>query len=217
MLQSDIFELIKTFLPKYLSAEDAKLLTEYILESFPESKSAAKVYSLTSQEYFCQGDLVQDIPFAKWDIDSQQFITLYSDFCIISNTCDIFADNKRWLEPNIMLASIIPLKEYETRLGNSGIEVGRIQNHLIDLKGNRITNIFYLPERKSGSSIIFEESIVVFDITTNFPVSTLNKYSMSSLENGGDRIASLSNYGFFTLIFKLSVHFCRLREGVFRN
>ena len=78
--------------------------------------------------------------------------------------------------------------------------------------------MFYLPEKKNGQNVLLEESFVRFDINVTLPISI---FSGGTYDNSyapkGDRLISFSNYGFYLFLIKLSVHYCRFREGVFRD
>lgn len=214
-------EFIKKHIPQYLTNSDKDSLTKEIESSFPYSDSAEKVYiQLTDLTHYYQGDTLVDIPFSNLNLSSGQFETMYLKACIMSNTCDIAPENGRLEEPNIIFGVVVSLEQYIEALKAKNINFDRISNFVFNLKSNRITNLFYLPALKIDSKIVFEESFVRFDFTVSIPISLFKmggKYKSDYINNEGDRIFTLSNYGFYLYILKLSVHFCRFREGVFRN
>lgn len=215
-LKTDTIELIRNHLPKYLTPDQITDLFKNIQEHFPFSTDPNKIYrQIDLTDYFYQGDCLIDIPFALFNTD--KFINSYFKAIILSNTCDISVENDRLDEPYIQFANIFTLKSYIDNLKKRGIDTNRIDSFVTDLKLNRISNLFYLPEYVYDSNQILEESFVRFDFNVSLPLSVLNKNTYNSeYFPKGDRLFSLSNYGFYLFLIKLSVHFCRFREGVFR-
>lgn len=74
------------------------------------------------------------------------------------------------------------------------------------IKKQLVTNIVYLPECDH-----IPESIIFLDDVHQIPTEQLR----TSLEKQ-DKILTLSQVGFYILLFKLSIHFCRFHEDVAR-
>lgn len=215
--KDDTLELIRTFLPKYLTPELQENLFETVQENFPFSTDPNLIYSrIHDVNYYYQGDCVVDIPFACFN--KGNFETAYLKGIIASNTCDISPDNDRLDVPNVQFASIFSLSEYVEILKAKEISRQRIDSFIDNLKGNRISNLFYLPEKKNGEDTVLEESFIRFDLNVTLPISIFNgnTYNNSYVPEG-DRLISFSNYGFYLFLIKLSVHYCRFREGIFRG
>lgn len=215
--KDDTLELIRTFLPKYLTPELQENLFKTVEDNFPFSKDPNLVYSsVLDINYYYQGDCLIDIPFSSFT--KGKFSTAYLQGIIASNSCDISPDNERLDTPYIQFASLFSLREYTDQLKVKQVSQQRIDSFIDDLKGNRISNLFYLPEKKDGTKILMEESFARFDLNVTLPMSIFqdNVYN-SNYYPEGDRLISLSNYGFYLFLIKISVHYCRFREGVFRN
>ena len=215
--KDDTLELIRTFLPKYLTPELQENLFKTVQENFPFSTDPNLIYSRIPEiDCYYQGDCIVDIPFSSFN--EGHFETAYLNGIIVSNTCDISIDNKRLDMPNVQFASVFLLSEYIEILKAKEISQQRIDSFIVDLKGNRISNLFYLPEKKNGEDVVLEESFVRFDLNVSLPISifTGDAYD-NSYAPEGDRLISFSNYGFYLFLIKLSVHYCRFREGVFRD
>jgi hypothetical protein len=215
--KDDTLELIRTFLPKYLTPELQENLFKTVQENFPFSTDPNLIYSQIPEiEYYYQGDCVVDIPFSSFN--QGNFETAYLNGIIASNTCDISPDNDRLDLPNVQFASVFSLNEYVETLKAKDISQQRIDSFIDNLKGNRISNLFYLPEKRNGVNIILQESFVRFDLNVTLPISifTGDTYD-NSYAPEGDRLISFSNYEFYLFLIKLSVHYCRFREGVFRD
>lgn len=215
--KDDTLELIRTFLPKYLTPELQENLFKTVQENFPFSSDPNLIYSRIPEiNYYYQGDCVKDIPFSSFN--EGVFQTAYLNGIIASNTCDISPDNQKLDIPNIQFSSVFSLSEYIETLKSKKINQHKIDSFIENLKGNRISNLFYLPEKRNGQDVVLEESFVRFDLNVTLPISifTGDNYD-NSYAPVGDRLISFSNYGFYLFLIKLSVHYCRFREGVFRD
>ena len=215
----EIVEIIREHLPSYLTEPQQQKLIDCIRTDFPRSTDPNKVYSkLEDLSLFYQGDILNDFPFSLYDTGSSSFKTIYINGMIASNTCDIFPENERNLNP--FSVQIISIYDFETVLEKfraQKISEDKITNFVKEVRGNTISNLFYLPEKKNGDDIILKESFARFDYSVSLPLPLLNseKICKDYIPNG-DRVVSLSNYGFYLFLMKLSIHYCRIREGVFR-
>ena len=213
----DSVKLIHEFLPKYLSPELTEELFAKIKENFPKSRDAELLFTQEPEiKHLYQGDGFFDIPFPVF-IDGAYNLN-YQSGVILSNTCDVSTENRRITSPNIQFSVIYSLEDYVAILEKNQIHKDRIISFKNDLRSNQVSNLFYLPEKKVGDEVLLEESFVRFDYTASIP---LDKFEEADYEKnyapGGDRIFTFSNYGFYVFLLKLSIHFCRIREGVFRN
>ncbi|WP_315543309.1 hypothetical protein [Capnocytophaga leadbetteri] len=196
------FEDIKKYLPQYLSDSDAKQLFS-ALKDFPNNIDSRfyNSYNLDDNILY-QGDCLKDIPaFNLPDIR-----TKLSQSMTISNTCDMDLNNKRLWNTRILFSQIILLEKLEKALYQKFSE-DRISNYISSLKKQQITNAFYLPKSKN-----LDEAIVFFDYTNSFDINFVDRESLKE-----KRLVSLSNYGFYILLLKLSIHFTRIQEKVQRN
>jgi hypothetical protein len=200
---------IRKYLPKYLStgAQD-DLIRE--LCTFPDNiDSRMYSMSLKNEESIFQGDGVQDLLVVNFPLTQIRKVP----GMILSNTCDVDSDNKRLMEMRVVYAPILNLEKYKTILFAEHVQKGcktkkSIESHLKDIRKQYISHIFYLP--KGGT--LRNESIVFLDRLNNCSTSMLTSEQIST-----QRIFSLSDYGFYLFLFKLSVHFTRIREGVCRT
>ena len=84
----------------------------------------------------------------------------------------------------------------------------QIESHLLELKKQRITQIFYLPKLDG----ILEESIVFLDRVFHIPNDCIDRSKLSN-----QRIFTLSDFGNYLFVFKLSLHFNRIQDKVERQ
>jgi hypothetical protein len=196
------FEDIKKYLPQYLSDSDAKQLFS-ALKDFPNNidERFYSNYSLDDNILY-QGDCLKDIP-AFYLPDTRSKL---SQSMAISNTCDMDLNNKRLWNTRILFSQIILLEKLEKALYQKFSE-DRISNYISSLKKQQITNAFYLPKSKN-----LDEAVAFFDYTNSFDINFVDRESLKE-----KRLVSLSNYGFYILLLKLSIHFTRIQEKVQRN
>lgn len=196
-------EELKTILPKYLSPSNESELVKCIKE-FPNIANG-KFYTLNlkNEPVLFQGDGLKDLPIVNLpsaDIKQKNVI-------IFSNTCDVDNSNKRYFPSNIVYAPIIKLKSYLKILEEEGKTTQQISNHIKALKKQEITQILYLPGNK-----VIEESIVFLDKVFNINNSYVNRSKLSS-----ERLFTLSDFGAYLFVFKLSLHFSRIQDKVERG
>lgn len=196
-------ELIKQFLPKYLSPEE-KLNLKNLIEDFPYNLDSRFYTSyLNGTEVIYQGDGIKKmnvIQLPKSEIKKTNCI-------ILSNTCDIDIENSRLFASRLTYAPIIQLDKYINLYKTNGISADRIKSHVKSIREQEITQILYLPKSSSH-----EESIVFLDRINNCSNDEIDRSDLKSR-----RIFTLSNYGFYVLLIKLSVSFSRIAEKVNRK
>lgn len=193
------------YLPKYLSAKSKKELLD-TLEKFPEnSNKSFYTYFLKDEEIIFQGDGLKKLyafNFKSKDIKEINGI-------VFSNTCDISQENLRNYPSNIVYAPIITLEKYKEKvLIPLNKTTNQIESHLLELKKQRITQIFYLPKLDG----ILEESIVFLDRVFHIPNDCIDRSKLSN-----QRIFTLSDFGNYLFVFKLSLHFNRIQDKVERQ
>lgn len=127
---------------------------------------------------------------------------------ILSNSCDVAPDNERDLPTTgITFASLIPLSSYMTLLKKEKIDDIEIEKKIDSIKKQRVTSIFFLP----AGGYLQEDHIALFDDIYTMPSNVFNQ------ENKKSKAFTLSMFGFYLFVFKLSIHFCRFQENVARN
>jgi len=200
------FEEIKRFLPQYLSGEAEENLFSN-LSHFPDNIDE-RMYTrmLHKQPTFYQGDGVRGMPFIN--IPDPRLAPLPA--MIISNTCDLSPANIRLAPLRVLYAPIFNLGKYAESLnashrGNSS----RVGGYIDAIRKQRVSNIFYLP---TGSEGLDYEGYVPLDRLQNAPADILRENKIPA-----NRLFTLGDYGFYVLLFKLSIHFSRIRENVARN
>lgn len=125
---------------------------------------------------------------------------------ILSNTCDISPENDRPVPARITFAPIIKLSRYSTILESTDLTEQQINAKVQAIRNQNVTTIFYLPPEGA----LDEEYIALLDDVHNVPATAFN------LTAKNEKVYTLSMFGFYLFLLKLSVHFCRFHEEVAR-
>jgi hypothetical protein len=200
----NLFEDIKLYLPKYLSSvSEEELFKE--LKYFPNNINE-RLYTnkLKDQNIIYQGDGVEGLLFVN--LPDKNFGELPG--MVISNTCDINPSNKRFSPVNIVYSPIINLEKYIDNLIKRGANPEAVKNHAVSIKKQEVTSMFYLPKGASLKT----ESVVFLDKINSCDSEYLKPERIENL-----KLFTLSDYGFYLFIIKLSIHFTRIRERVDRG
>jgi hypothetical protein len=203
----DHFQLL---LPPYLVEPEKTRLKEALKQFMPEYRGLqvdyANFYKKYYHNYFMQSDLVKEIRLPFWNAVTGTYTKSYTDAIIVSNTCDISYQNNRDVNPKqCLLAPILDFREYMQDLQKQGYDEPKVKAFEQNVKSQLLTNIFYLPAHFTAG----KEYIALLDRIFWFPIGELHSY-IGTIED--DRIISLSHYGFYLFILKLSYHLCRLPE-----
>lgn len=196
---------LRLYLPKYLSpTTEQKLLDD--LNLFPENIDQ-RIYGFVGKEsgLLYQGDCLKNLPFIN--LPDTKIKNVNS--VIISNTCDTDNRNKRKYNTNLLYAPLLSLLKYKNLLlMNKVISITSIDNHIEQIRKQKITQIHYFPIGQGNT----EEKIIFFDQICHCQRKFINNDSIND-----SRLFSLSQYGFYLFLYKLSIHFTRFHEKVDRK
>lgn len=189
----------KDFLPYYLT-EDQRIGLAAALKDYSEKTN---LYTSDFQGEVLQGDLWGKSPlmdFATGQVRAARVL-------VISNSCDIAPDNKRELPVYITYAPVIGLAGYQRVLESGGLNKAAIQAKIDAVRAQKVTSMLFLPVGQGMD----EEGVALLDRTTSIPYK--------AFDGNGEKtkLTSLSQIGHYLLSFKLSIHFCRMHEGVARG
>jgi hypothetical protein len=193
-------ENIKDYLPKFLSSSSNEELFS-CLKDFPNNIDS-RFYSdsvFKIKNTGIQGDGMEDFLFFNW----QKNQTIKSNAMILSNSCDISFENKRTDTPFISYCPMISLAKYIKKLKIEGKNASAIE---LSIKNQEVTSMFYLPKGQGLS----EDKIAMFDRVQSCPNNEETRLKAK-------KIFTLSNYGFYLFLLKLSIHFTRIRDGIDRK
>jgi hypothetical protein len=199
-VENDIFEQIRLFLPKYLSAEQQRELFSE-LARFPNNFD---FYLLRQdlRELLLQGDGWRGFVVIDFVTGTRKTVS----GIVLSNSCDIAVENQRDLPVNILFAPLIALDRYKSSLRAVGKTEPQLEVIIGTIRKQYVTSIFYIP----GGSGIIEESIILLD--------DIHAHPLQDFLQSGERqpIFTLNQYAFYLFLIKLSIHFSRFREGIQR-
>ncbi len=200
---SEVYDDVRLYLPKYLSASDQnRLLSE--LGSFPNNLDKRfYTIALKDQSFLFQGDGFCDVVMP--DIERKEFRSVKG--FLISNTCDSSTENTRLYKAFLTFAPIMDLQKYEIGLLRR-YERERVVSHTNSIRQQGVSTFVYLPP----DGIRTEEYFVRLDCAFSMPLT--KELETELIKN---KIFTLSDYGFYMLLFKLSIHLTRVQEAVARN
>lgn len=202
-------EEIEKFLPYYLTGQERESLLKEI-KGFPENVDQRFFTSyLKNEKNIFQGDGYSDFLFIN--LPNPKIAKMPA--MVISNTCDIDQNNKRLAPKRIVYAPIYQLEKYKQLLMKDHAQSGAenpesIESYIQAIKKQYVTDIFYLPRNEN----LQKDSIIMFDRLNNLPADYLTPDEI--LEK---RLFTLSDFGFYMFLVKLSIHFSRVKEEVRRS
>lgn len=198
-------EELRQYLPKYLSPESEDCFFEE-LKSFP-SNIDTRIYTilLADSSVIFQGDGIRNLLV----VNLPDATVRDAPAMVLSNTCDISPKNNRPFPSAICYAPIFNLDKYADSLKRNGIKKDEaLADHLASIRQQRLTQIFYLPK----GAQLENESLVFLDRVNSCQSTYIEPSSIPAR-----RLFTLSNYGAWLFLFKLSIHFTRFADRVDRN
>jgi hypothetical protein len=200
MLPLDEF---KDFLPKYLSGPAQQSLFEE-LKRFPDNIDQ-RMYlnrALAGAAIY-QGDGLCNLLITNLPQEGMR----KARAMVLSNSCDISQAETATFPANIFYCPIISLRNYVELISHVQPATNHA-SHIDAIRKQHVSSMFFLPENPA----LHEGSIALLDRITSCASTA---YALDTLLQ--ERLFTLSNYGFYLLLYKLSVHFTRIRENVDRN
>lgn len=197
-------------IPPYLVDNKKDRLKEALKQFAPEYRGSAinydAFYKSYGHPYFMQADLVREIRMANWNDEKALYEKQYPDAIILSNTCDLSTENHHKANTKqCLFAPLIDFSIFSGYLEKEGYNADKLEQFIRTVKGQLVSNLFYLPAVGPEN----REYVVMLDRVFWFPINELNGYLDKINDN---RIASLSQFGHYLFIMKLSYHLCRLPE-----
>ncbi len=122
--------------------------------------------------------------------------------------CDIDLDNPRELPMQITYSPIFNLEKYRKLLESQDKSPEYVRQHIDIIKRQGITQILYLPE---GGNLKYD-GIVFLDRINNCSNNAISRDNLRER-----RLFTLSNYGLYLFLLKISIHFSRIQEKIDRN
>ncbi len=195
-------DLLRDHIPYYLTQNQKEGLRR-APEDFSQKGESASYYTTHHQGELLQGDGWDALEIVQFK-DTRRIST---KGILLSNTCDMDFANKRERPPNIVFAPLISLSRYRELLTSQCLPVDVISSKIESIRRQEVTSIFYLP--KGGE--LFDEYIAYFDDIHTIPVDYFDCLDCEQ------NLFTLSQFGFYMFLFKISVHFCRFHENVVRD
>ncbi|MBL3624199.1 hypothetical protein RYA05_09990 [Pseudomonas syringae pv. actinidiae] len=189
----------KEFLPFYLT-EDQKIGLANALKDFSDT---SLVFTNKYPNDTLQGDLWEKTPYMDFVSGRKDEIHVF----VLSNSCDVDPSNSRDFPVFITYAPVINFSAYENALVAKGFDAQVVAAKMFAIRGQKITNMMFLP----AEGKVDVESIVLLDRAISVP------YKAFADAPNSQKLTSLNQFGHYLLSFKLSIHFCRMHEGLARG
>ena len=196
----DVLDDFKIFLPKYLSEGSQSALFDE-LKNYPSNLNQ-RFYTNKRKNTLLQGDGLDNVLAPDHVRKSFRKVKGF----LVSNSCDVSRENKRLYRPQLSFAPIVDLAKWEKILLESGKNATSVSGHINAIREQKITPFFFLPKTSSLKNDCFVRFDCIFSVPSEF-----------LKEPQEEKIFTLSNYGFYVLLFKLSVHFTRVQESIDRD
>lgn len=191
---------IKDQIPYYLTQDQREGLVN-ALKEFPENTNYyLENHPVELKEAALQGDV-----FANLKVNTPEGPMLKRGL-IISNSCDIDCSNDRDFPVRALFTPLVSMERFVQFLKDLGKDKQSIASKVEAIKRQAITNIVYLP-----ANAYFEESLIFLD-----DIHQIFTDELQDLLFEKNKLITLSQVGFYILLFKLSLHFCRFHEKVAR-
>ena len=195
---------IEVYLPKFLSANSKKALFEG-LRQFPDNiDSRFYTNRLRNDRIVYQGDGIQNLPFLIMpELEARPVNAI-----IISNSCDIDPRNIRLFRSKVVYAPILKLESYRNMLLREGVLAPEVNSHIESIRRQEITQAFFLP----AQGLLEQDSFVLLDRLISCDNEFIDRKVLHQ-----SRLFTLSDLAHYLFLVKISIHFCRLHEGVDRG
>jgi hypothetical protein len=194
-------ESLKRQIPYYLTAADQRVLVEQLRrfssDEQPEYFSSPR--SDTFREVMLQGDGWPG--FELYVFDTGKLLEVRG--IVLSNSCDVSPDNTRDMPTRVTFAPLVKFDSYRAILDKSSLSKDVVSAKLASIKAQKTTNMIYLP----ASGPLDVAHVIRLDDLYSMPVGSFKQR---------DKLFTLSMFGFYMFVLKLSIHFCRLQENVNR-
>ena len=197
-------ESLQRQIPYYLTSEDRQVLVKE-LRAISRGGAANYFLSHTRDAFksdMLQGDGWRGFQLFMFDTGKRRSV----QGLVISNSCDVDPNNRRDLPARVIFAPLVKFATYEALLRKSSIKQPQIDAKLAAIRTQETSSLFFLP---SGGPLA-DDHVVRLDDAHSMPVSA------HSAATDHEKLFTLSNTGFYMLVLKLSIHFCRLQEKVNR-
>lgn len=197
------FERVRLHLPPYLTAADKNELIAQIRDHVSNRQETANYFAvIPAATDPLQGDGWRGFTLIDFDSGQRQRVI----GLVLSNTCDVQLSNRPGPDERIVFAPLLDLARYKQFLREAGEPEDRVDQLMVSVRRQEVNRIFYLPAVRG----LVGESIVALDAIYSEPIRALDY-------DATNRCFSLSMFGWYMLLLKLSIHFTRMQETLNRN
>lgn len=198
------FEDFQKHIPYYLVDDPAR--SAFVQELREISGGARRGYYISPNKDPHFSDMLQGDGWRGFNVFSYEDGSRISvRGIVLSNTCDISPENKRDFPSKVTFAPIVKLSALRARLEDLGLNQKQIESRLDSIQSQLVSSLFYLP----ADGVLGEDYVAILEDLHSMPTDALLR--------GTEKLFTLSMAAFYLFAFKLSIHFCRLKENVRRD
>lgn len=188
-------DMLEKYIPYYLT-QPAKDALKTALREFRDSHTFKDFYITKPPEHLLQGDCFRDMPVFNPATGKQKRVAGIT----ITNTCDMDSSNTRSLPVLSVFCPIMKMSSLQDLYRHQKLTEERIQDICASIRRQEVSHMFFMPHSPEFN----DECVARLDNVFSVPTKTLLDC---------ERAFSLGQTGFYFLLFKLSVHFCRFHEN----
>lgn len=196
---------LQRHIPYYLSAEDQQVLVRELnaIAGGGDASYVLNPYNDEFRDQMLQGDGWRGLQLFVFETAEKRSVR----GLLLSNSCDVNPENPRDLPARLIFAPLIKLAALQAGLEAFGVNGDRLAQKIASIRAQKTSNVFFLP----AGGPLQEDHVARLDDAHSMPVAS----HFASPDR--EKLFTLSNTGFYMLVLKLSIHFCRLQEKVNRR
>ncbi|HEL2984550.1 TPA: hypothetical protein ACXM54_000238 [Stenotrophomonas maltophilia] len=193
-------EELQVFLSENLLRENL----DAVVQELQEMQAGRGMIAANHDDSPLQGDVYAGVPCVSRTEAGVQIVP--RRVLLVSNSCDASPDNPRPVPLDLTVAPLLKLASYEQMLRDGGVAPLALNDTIRAIRRQEKSNLIFIPR---GANVE-EDMVALLDKVQSLSFDDFQR-------NSPDRLAVLTQRGFWVLLVKLSMHFLRPHEGVARH
>lgn len=188
----------------FLSENLLKENLEAVVQELHEMQAGRGMIAANHDDVLLQGDVYDGVPCVTRGAEGAQVVP--RRVLLVSNSCDASPENPRAVPLDLTVAPLLRLSNYERMLRDGGVSQAALEDAVRSIRRQEKSNLIFIPK---GAGVE-EDMVALLDKVQSMPHADFES-------NNPQRLAVLTQRGFWVLLVKLSMHFLRPHEGVARQ
>ncbi len=177
---------------------------EAVVQELHEMQAGRGMIAANHDDLLLQGDVYDRVPCVTRGPEGANVTP--RRVILVSNSCDASQENPRAVPIDLTVAPVLRLSRYEQMLRDGGISPTALEDTVRSIRRQEKTNLIFIPR----GARVEEDMVALLDRVQSMSYGEFNSTSPQ-------RLAVLTQRGFWVLLVKLSMHFLRPHEGVPRQ